>query len=73
MSFSFSLRQVPLTFSCKTGLVMLNSFSFHLSAKLLFSLLNLRESLAGKSTLGCRFFFFVTLFIYFELIILGYS
>ena len=40
---------------------MLNSLSFCLSVKLLLSLSNLNEILAGQSNLGCRFFPFITL------------
>ena len=40
---------------------MLNSLSFCLSVKLLISLLNLNEMLAGPSNFGCRFFPFITL------------
>ena len=39
---------------------MLNSFNFCLSGKLLISPSNLKESLAGQSILGCRFFPFIT-------------
>ena len=45
----------------KAGLVVLNSFSFCLSVKLLISPSNLNESLAGQSSLGCRVFPFITL------------
>ena len=41
--------------------MMLNSLIFCLSGKLLISLSNLKESLAGYSILGCRFFPFITL------------
>ena len=47
--------------SCKTGFIVLNSFSFHLSVKLLFSPSNRNESLARWSILGCRFFSFISL------------
>ena len=40
---------------------MLNSLNFCLSGKLLISPSNLKESLAGWSRLGCRFFPFITL------------
>ena len=49
-------REVPLVF-CKTVLVVLNSFSFCLSVKLLISPSNLSESLAGYS-IAFRFFHF---------------
>ena len=41
--------------------MVLNSLSFCLSVKLLISPLNLNESLAGWSNLGCSFFPFITL------------
>ena len=41
--------------------MVLNSFNFCLSVKLLISPSNLKETLAGWSILGCRFFPFVTL------------
>ena len=41
--------------------MVLNSLSFCLSVKLLISLSNLNEILAGQSNLGCRFFPFITL------------
>ena len=41
--------------------MVLNSRSFCLSVKLLISLSNLNEILAGQSNLGCRFFPFITL------------
>ena len=57
--FSFSYR---ISFdNCKAGLVVLNSFSFCLSVKLLISPSNLNESLGGYSILHCRFFPFITL------------
>ena len=40
--------------------MVLNSFNFCLSGKLLISPSNLKESLAGQSILGCRFFPFIT-------------
>ena len=40
--------------------MVLNSLNFCLSGKLLISLTNLIESLAGESILGCRFFLFIT-------------
>ena len=47
-AFSFSPREVPLTFVVKLDLVVLNSFiSFCLSIKLLISPSNLSEILAG--------------------------
>ena len=45
---------------CKAGLVVLNSLNFCLSGKLLISPSNLKESLAGWSILGCKFFPFIT-------------
>ena len=41
--------------------MVLNSFSFCLSVKVLIPLSNLDESLAGQNILGCRFFPFITL------------
>ena len=41
--------------------MVLNSLNFCLSGKLLISPLNLKESLAGESLVGCRFFPFITL------------
>ena len=41
--------------------MVLNSFHFCLSGKLLISLLNLKKGLAGQSILSCRFFPFITL------------
>ena len=41
--------------------MVLNSFHFCLSGKLLVSLLNLKKGLAGQSILSCRFFPFITL------------
>ena len=41
--------------------MVLNSLSFCLSVKVLTSLLNLNEILAGKGILGCRFTPFITL------------
>ena len=58
--YSSLLREVALI-CCRAGLEVLNSFSFCLSKKLLISLSNLSESLAGYSILGSRFFSFVTL------------
>ena len=46
---------------CKAGLVVLNSLNFCLSGKLLISPSNLKESLAGWSILGCKFFPFISL------------
>ena len=40
--------------------MVLNSLNFCLSGKLLISPSNLKESLAGQSILGCRFFPFIT-------------
>ena len=45
----------------KPGLVVLNSLNFCLSGKLLLSLSNLNQSLAGQSVLGCRYFLFISL------------
>ena len=43
--------------------MVLNSLSVCLSVKLLISLSNLNESLAGSSILGCRFFPFIAKYI----------
>ena len=50
--------QAPLSFNicCEAGLVMLNSFIFCLSMKLLISPPNQNEGLARQNILGCRFF-----------------
>ena len=42
----FSPQRVPLKISCKTGLVVMNSFNFCLSGKLFISLSILNDSLA---------------------------
>ena len=44
--------------------MVLNSFSFCLSVKVLISLSNVNETLAVQSNLGCRFFPFSTLKMY---------
>ena len=46
---------------CKTAFVVLNSLIFCLSVKVLISLLNLNEILAGQSNLCCKFYPFITL------------
>ena len=51
----------PFNICCKVGLVVLNSLNFCFYANLLVSSSNLKESLAGQSILGCRFFLFITL------------
>ena len=61
-SFSvFSAQRSSFSIFCKAGLVLLNSLNFCLSGKLLISPSNLKESLVGQSSLGCRFFPFITL------------
>ena len=57
----FSAQRSSFSICCKAGLVVLNSFNFCLSVKLLISPSNLKETLAGWSILVCRFFPFVTL------------
>ena len=47
VAFSFPLREVPLAFGAKLVSVVLYSLNFCLSVKLLISLWNLNESLAG--------------------------
>ena len=59
VAFYFKLRS-PFNISCKTGFIVLNSFSFCLSVKLLISPSNLNESLSRYSILGYRFFSFIT-------------
>ena len=54
----FLPREVPLAFAVK---LVLNSFNFCLSGKLLISPSNLNKSLPWKSFFGCRFFLFITL------------
>ena len=56
LSLCFLPSEVPLAICCKAGLVVLNSFNFCLSGNILISPTNLKESLAGQSILGCRFF-----------------
>ena len=51
----------PFNICGKAGLVVLNSFNFCFSEKLLISPSILNEILAGYSNLGCRFFPFNTL------------
>jgi hypothetical protein len=51
----------PFNICCKAGLVVLNSYNFSFSEKLLISPSVLNEILAGYSNLGCRFFPFSTL------------
>ena len=57
----FSPQRSSFSICCKAGLAVLNSLNFCLSGKLLISPPNLKESLAGQSILGCRFFPFITL------------
>ena len=57
----FPTQRSSFSICCKAGLVVLNSLNFCLSGKMLISPSNLKESLAGQSTLGCRFFPFITL------------
>ena len=60
-SLVFPSQRSFFSICCRAGLVVLNSLSFCLSVKLLISLLNLNEILAGQSNLGCKFFPFITL------------
>ena len=57
----FPAQRSSLSICCKVGLVVPNSLNFCLSGKLLISPSNLKESHAGQSILGCRFFPFITL------------
>ena len=58
----FLPREIPFSICCNTGLVVvLNSLNFCLPEKLLISPSDLKESLAGYSVLGCRFFPSITL------------
>ena len=59
-SLDFLASNCCFNIYCKAGLVVLNSFSFCLSVKVLISPLILNESLAGQSSLDCRFFPFIT-------------
>ena len=56
----------PFNICCEAGLVVLNSLNFCLSEKLFISLSILNEILAGYSNLGCRFFPFSTLNVYYH-------
>ena len=60
MAFSLLPREIPLAFAAKLVMVVLISLSFCLSVKLLISLSNLNESLAGRNSLSCKFFLFIT-------------
>ena len=60
-SLVFPAQRSSFSICCKAGLVVLNSLNFCLSGKLLISPSNLKESLAGQSILGCRFFPFIAL------------
>ena len=59
-SLVFPAQRVSFSICGKAGLVVLNSLNFCLSGKLLISPPNLKDSLAGQSILGCRFFPFIT-------------
>ena len=54
----------PFNICCQAGLVVLNSFNFYLSEKPFISPLILNEIFARYSNLGCIFFPFSTLNIY---------
>ena len=60
-SLAFPAQRSYFSTCCKVGLVVPDSLNFCLSGKLLTSPSNLKESLAGQSILGCRFFPFITL------------
>ena len=57
----FPAQRSSFNICCKASLVVLNSLTFCLCVKVLMSLSNLNEILAGQSNLGCRFFPFITL------------
>ena len=61
LSLVFPAQGRFFSISCKAGLVVLNSLNFCLSGKLLVFPSNLKESLAGQSILGFKFFPFITL------------
>ena len=56
----FPIQRRSFSICWRAGLVVLNSLSFCLSAKLLISPSYLNEVLAGYSNLGCRLFSFIT-------------
>ena len=60
-SLAFPAQRSSLSICCKVGLVVLNSLIFCLSGKLFISPSSLKESLAGQSSLDCRFFPFITI------------
>ena len=60
-SLVFSAQRSSFSICCKAGLVVLNSLLFCFSVKLLISLLNLNEILAGQSNLAFRFSPFIIL------------
>ena len=62
-SLVLSAQRRSFSICSKADLVVLNSLNFCLSGKLLISPSNLKESVAGQSILGCRFFPFITLHI----------
>ena len=59
----FLYREDPLPL-LKIDLAVMNSFSFCLSVKLLISTSYLNEILTGWSNLGCRFFSFISLYMF---------
>ena len=65
-SLEFPAQRSSFSICCTAGLVVLNSLSFCLSVKFLMSPLNLSENLDGQSNLGCRFFPFITLNIFYH-------
>ena len=60
-SLVFLAQRSSFSICGKAGLMVLTSLNFCLSGKLLTSPSNLKDSLAGQSILGCRFFPFITL------------
>ena len=62
-SLVLSAQRRSFSICSKADLVVLNSLNLCLSGKLLISPSNLKESFAGESILGCRFFPFITLHI----------
>ena len=62
--FSSCSESKPFSISCSAGLVEMYSFNPLLSGKLLISHSILIESLAGKSSIGCRPLVLITRYIY---------
>ena len=57
----FPVQRRSFSICWRAGLVVLNSLSFWVSVKLLFSLSYLNETLTEYSNLGSKFFSFITL------------